>query len=559
MKSLTFPIWDPEKDVLVTDEKPLLSPHHPIVAKTMPWAYAINTAQGFFCMGNRSVTEVDVVNLPNGGTVEFRSTLSKQAFLCTDTSEEEYLFMHSELSDDVWVWATDYSDAFLIVTFLSTDQTIIIDSRGTPFLLPITGIKRYHRASVEMDKRRGCYVIEKEVIVNFRTQEEQAAYEAKTDAGKGTRINREFSAFCRRNAKNDSQYLYLTVGQTKCGSFVRYFVDNGMEYEVVPNLFDDDATLNIRIPLTGVNATREDVAFLCARYHDEYSIYNVPYTEVAGILEKNRKIEAQCHKMRIFFSSPFDERKETVSYYIINTLHSVIETQDEYEIFKATISKIMRLLWRTRSRGAMNCFTKLLLPHPAEVYDPHRVVIENQEYVDTLLHEKGFIDWEHLCRTRAEQAHVLCSDDFAVTQAYRALFDYSKQKYARVMKHYENHVVQEILDIYGSIGGWANEALLYELVRKEYPEAIFQYHADWLGNQSLDIFIPSLNTGIEYQGEQHYRPIAVFGGDAGYESLVNRDRRKRLLCQANGIRLLYWKYDEAITLAKLRGMLALEQ
>lgn len=559
MKALTFPVWDPEKDVLVTDEKPMLSPDHPTVAKTMPWAYAINTAHGFFFMGSKKVTDVDVVKLPNGETMEFRSTSSKHTFLCTDTANEAYPFMYSELSDDVWVWATDYSDVFLIVTFLSTDQTIIIDSRGTPFQLPITGIKRYHRANVEIDKRRGCYVVEKDIIVRFRTQKEQAAYEAKTEAGKGTRINKEFSAFCRRNAKNDSSYLYLTVGQTNCGSFVKYFVENGMEYEVVPNLFEDDPTLNIRIPLTGANASRDDVAFLCAKYYDVYSIYNVPYTEVAGILKKNRQVEAQCQKMRIFFSSPLDERKETISFYIINTLYSVLETQDEYEIFKATISKIMRLLWRTRSRGVQNCFTKLLLPHPAEVYDPYRVVMENREYVDMLLRERDAVNWEHLCRVKMEQAHDFCSDGFALTQAYRTLFEYSKQKYTRAMKHYENQVIQAILDTHGSFGGWANEALLYELIRKEYPEAIFQYHADWLGNQSIDIFIPSLNTGIEYQGEQHYRPIAVFGGDAGYESLVNRDRKKRLLCQMNGIRLIYWKYDEAITLAKLQGMLALEQ
>lgn len=35
---------------------------------------------------------------------------------------------------------------------------------------------------------------------------------------------------------------------------------------------------------------------------------------------------------------------------------------------------------------------------------------------------------------------------------------------------------------------------LFQAVRANYPDALYQYRPDWLGRQSLDIFVPSLNT-----------------------------------------------------------------
>ena len=52
---------------------------------------------------------------------------------------------------------------------------------------------------------------------------------------------------------------------------------------------------------------------------------------------------------------------------------------------------------------------------------------------------------------------------------------------------------------------------LFKVVKKEYPDALYQYHSEWLGRQSLDIYIPSLRIGIEYQGIQHYEAVDYFG------------------------------------------------
>lgn len=96
-------------------------------------------------------------------------------------------------------------------------------------------------------------------------------------------------------------------------------------------------------------------------------------------------------------------------------------------------------------------------------------------------------------------------------------------------------------------GRWVSEQKLYAIVKDLYKDAIYQYNADWLGLQSIDIFIPSKRIAIEYQGVQHYEPITIFGGEQGLSDTRKRDESKRKKCAANNICLLEWKYDLPVT------------
>lgn len=61
-----------------------------------------------------------------------------------------------------------------------------------------------------------------------------------------------------------------------------------------------------------------------------------------------------------------------------------------------------------------------------------------------------------------------------------------------------------------------------------------------------DFFVPDLNLLIEYDGEQHFRPVKYFGGVETYERLVQRDREKNLLAKMFGhhlIRIPYTQFD----------------
>jgi hypothetical protein len=106
---------------------------------------------------------------------------------------------------------------------------------------------------------------------------------------------------------------------------------------------------------------------------------------------------------------------------------------------------------------------------------------------------------------------------------------------------------------------WKNELTLFHAVRKRYPDTLYQYRPDWLGRQSLDLFVPSLMTAIEYQGIQHYRPVGFFGGDEALQLRQELDERKKQLCGENDVRLIEWPYDLEPTDRNVRQMLEQER
>lgn len=100
----------------------------------------------------------------------------------------------------------------------------------------------------------------------------------------------------------------------------------------------------------------------------------------------------------------------------------------------------------------------------------------------------------------------------------------------------------EIRKLFGfkEIGeGWVSETKLFYLIKERFKEYRVIQHGKpkWLGKQHLDIFIPDLNIGIEYQGKQHSIPLAIFGGEENFQENVKRDKRKKLLCEENQCKL----------------------
>ena len=58
----------------------------------------------------------------------------------------------------------------------------------------------------------------------------------------------------------------------------------------------------------------------------------------------------------------------------------------------------------------------------------------------------------------------------------------------------------------------------------------------------FDFYLPDYNLCIEYDGEQHYKPIAHFGGNEAFERMVKHDNIKNEYCKNNGISLLRIPY-----------------
>ena len=68
----------------------------------------------------------------------------------------------------------------------------------------------------------------------------------------------------------------------------------------------------------------------------------------------------------------------------------------------------------------------------------------------------------------------------------------------------------------------------------------YQKRFSWLGRQSLDFYFPDYNVGIECQGVQHFYPVEYFGDDKGFKKILERDKRKKALCEKHGIKLMYF-------------------
>lgn len=105
---------------------------------------------------------------------------------------------------------------------------------------------------------------------------------------------------------------------------------------------------------------------------------------------------------------------------------------------------------------------------------------------------------------------------------------------------------------------WVKEETLYEMVRMLFPdyEVIHHYRGPELEGLELDIWLPDLKLGIEYQGEQHYHAIEHWGGKAGLEKRVQNDKKKKRLCEGLGYHLIEVKYTEKISEQLVRKKIA---
>ncbi|MCG3737836.1 MULTISPECIES: hypothetical protein [Vibrio] len=96
---------------------------------------------------------------------------------------------------------------------------------------------------------------------------------------------------------------------------------------------------------------------------------------------------------------------------------------------------------------------------------------------------------------------------------------------------------------------WINETLLFNYIQVLFPQYTVQREASpyWLERQRYDIFIPELDLAIEYQGQQHYVAVELFGGKEGLQTTKQRDKEKLQRSKENGIDIIYFNYKDNLT------------
>lgn len=70
---------------------------------------------------------------------------------------------------------------------------------------------------------------------------------------------------------------------------------------------------------------------------------------------------------------------------------------------------------------------------------------------------------------------------------------------------------------------------------------------DFLGELRPDFYLPDYNLIIEYDGEQHFKPIEIFGGIERFKKTQKLDALKACLCEEHNIKLIrisYTQFDE---------------
>lgn len=118
----------------------------------------------------------------------------------------------------------------------------------------------------------------------------------------------------------------------------------------------------------------------------------------------------------------------------------------------------------------------------------------------------------------------------------------------RDIKKEAEEYIRDIVD-YPKNKKWVSETYLYTVIKTLFSNYRIEreYSPPWLNKMRIDIYIHTLNIGIEYQGQQHYKPVDIFGGEESFIKGQERDKLKKQLCKENGLKLIYFKYNEILT------------
>lgn len=131
-------------------------------------------------------------------------------------------------------------------------------------------------------------------------------------------------------------------------------------------------------------------------------------------------------------------------------------------------------------------------------------------------------------------------------------------EYCRDIARQAENMVREDAGLPRVGEGWLSETRLFYELRDAFPHLEVHQHASpqWLGRQHLDVYIPELAIGVEFQGVQHDGPVEFFGGAEAYEAVKKRDIRKLRLCKRHGVRLIYVRpgYELQLVIDEILGV-----
>lgn len=104
---------------------------------------------------------------------------------------------------------------------------------------------------------------------------------------------------------------------------------------------------------------------------------------------------------------------------------------------------------------------------------------------------------------------------------------------------------------------WLCQSRLFDIIKSLYPDQpILPNYRCALDGLEIDIYLPVLKLGFEYNGEQHYNFIPHFHKRFNdFEKLRGRDVKKNEIAKEKGIRLITVKYDVELTVGNIKQLI----
>jgi hypothetical protein len=128
---------------------------------------------------------------------------------------------------------------------------------------------------------------------------------------------------------------------------------------------------------------------------------------------------------------------------------------------------------------------------------------------------------------------------------------YDHEEYTKVKKaihEYAENITRQEFGFCQIGKGNISASILFNVIKKLYPTEIIikHYLPKWLGGLQIDIFIPKISLGFEYQGQQDFSEIEAWGGSVALQNLRYRNKLKKELCLKNNITLINIDFTEPL-------------
>lgn len=101
-----------------------------------------------------------------------------------------------------------------------------------------------------------------------------------------------------------------------------------------------------------------------------------------------------------------------------------------------------------------------------------------------------FLNKYNLCFSMSVLVRSALDSGMRLNHPYRSTAESIKVLYRKGLRERRREIYSELASAGLATSKWKSEQQAYTIVKRVYSDAVYQYRADWLENQSLDLFYP---------------------------------------------------------------------